>query len=151
MGPSEGHSLTGSGEANESVGRLSHTGHPEGHHWGHRRGQRVGSGGTSAGVEETALEVVVDVFLAHPEGATDAYGGELPVVHESVDRHLGNAHYRGHFGNGQELHLGDVVRGHGAPLSLSHVPRHHRRKPHVRTGRNIGPNVTYVLEIPQSD
>ena len=30
MGPSEGHSLTGSGEANESVGRLSHSGHQEG-------------------------------------------------------------------------------------------------------------------------
>ena len=95
-----------------------------------RRAQPIGPQGTSrigrgalnpwasSGVEETAPEVLVHVFLADPEGAADAYGGELSVVDQSIDGHLGDAHHRGHLGHGQELHLGDVVRGHSAPLFL---------------------------------
>src|SRR3978361_569459 len=65
------------------------------------------SGGCSAGVEEAAPQVLVDVVLADTERATDTYGGELTVVHQSVDGHLGDAHDGRHLGNGQELHVGD--------------------------------------------
>jgi hypothetical protein len=43
-------------------------------------------------------------------------------VDEAVDSHLGDAHHRGNFGNGQEMRLGDLagrrVVSHGAPIFL---------------------------------
>src|SRR6478735_2351433 len=82
---------------------------------------RVACRGPSAGVEEAALEVLVDVVLAHAKGPSDAHSRDLTVVDEAVHSHLGDAHHRSNFCDGQELHLGDVswpVRGHGAPHFL---------------------------------
>src|SRR4051812_19620372 len=107
----------------------------------------------SAGVEKAALEVLVDVVLAHAEGTTHAHRGELAVVHQTVDRHFRDTHHRGNLGNGQELHLGDVtwdVRGHGAPYFLSHAPRLPHRGCHMQADENIGPDVTNVPQIRQS-
>ena len=109
--PPEGHSLTVLTSAAESE-------------------QVVVTRWSSAGVEEARPEVLVDVFLADAERAPDAYGGQFPVVDQSVDGHLGDAHHRSHLGDGQELHLGDVVGGHCAPyFLLSHVLRLPRRRP----------------------
>ena len=66
----------------------------------------------------------MDGLLWHPEGAANADRGELTAVHQSINSHLGDPHYRGNLGNCQEANLGkaalDVVI-HFAPNFLQAV------------------------------
>src|SRR3954447_23485980 len=101
----------------------------------------------SAGAVEALAEVLVDVVLGHPEGAADANRGQLSVVDQAVDRHLGHAHHRGDLSHGEELDVGDVS-------GLVGRHRRHRLSWQARTGFpsgdstsrasgvRIGPDVT---------
>src|SRR6056297_3567338 len=73
-------------------------------------------------------EIVVDSLLRHPEGTPNANRGEIAVVHQPVDGHLGYAHHSGHLGDGEELHVTQRTvggRGHG------------RIHPSLRTGNPV--------------
>src|SRR5688572_30912178 len=79
--------------------------------------RRLGSvpGRASPGLGIPGIQVSVDVLLADPVAAADAYGRQVPLVDESVDGHLGHTHQ-----------LGDLVHGHETSLterSLGHAER----------------------------
>ncbi len=103
----------------------------------------------SASVEEALLEVLVDVALNDPEGATNAHCGELTAVQQTVDRHLGNPHGGGNFGDREELRFREITVRHCAPLSVRHAPGFPTDDPRPAQVR-IGSRVTHGEGVTQN-
>lgn len=56
-------------------------------------------------VDEGVAQIILNCLLGHSEGASDTHCGELAVMHEPVDRHLGDAHQCCDLGHSQEPDL----------------------------------------------
>jgi len=62
-------------------------------------------GEPSPGADEGRPQVLVNRLLGNSEGTADPDSLKLPGVNQSVDRHLGDPHDGGYFGDGKKSHV----------------------------------------------